>query len=208
MPKKWNTSREYYHNKGQEDAQKGKYEPPHGIVDDLTTWSKSGIRENSEENQAYREGYANQKGQSDGAKNEYNNPFSYSSNKDAHKAYKESWRSSYDNKEKESGGCFVSSACIISRNLPDNCSELSTLRAFRDDHLLTSSSGCKLVEEYYDIAQGIVKKINSRRNSDLIWEKVFVELIKPTCKLIDMGQFDEAVKLYRLEVLKLKQLYS
>jgi hypothetical protein len=34
-------SKEYYHNKAQEDGHKRDYDRPHGIFDDLTTWSSS-----------------------------------------------------------------------------------------------------------------------------------------------------------------------
>jgi len=44
---------EYYHDKGEQDRSKGDYKPPHGIVDDLTTWSDSGMKKNTEENEAY-----------------------------------------------------------------------------------------------------------------------------------------------------------
>lgn len=51
------------HDKGQRDASKRKYEPPHGILDDLTTWSDAGMKRNCEENQAYKAGYRNTKKQ-------------------------------------------------------------------------------------------------------------------------------------------------
>lgn len=54
---------EHYHNKGQEDAARGKYEPPHGMVEDLTTWSSDAMRKMAEENKAYDEGWRHAKDQ-------------------------------------------------------------------------------------------------------------------------------------------------
>lgn len=57
-------NKEYYHNKGEQDKAEGKgYNPPHGIIDDLTTWSKSGCDKNIEENSAYKSGYTNTENQ-------------------------------------------------------------------------------------------------------------------------------------------------
>jgi len=53
----------YYHNKGQEDYAAGKYEPPHGLLEDILTWSESGTREISEDNGAYDEGYGHAQSQ-------------------------------------------------------------------------------------------------------------------------------------------------
>jgi hypothetical protein len=51
------------HNRGEKDAAKGRYNPPHGIFDDLTTWTASGMKRNGEENEAYNKGYRNAKKQ-------------------------------------------------------------------------------------------------------------------------------------------------
>jgi hypothetical protein len=49
------------HNQGQEDAGKNDYDPPHGIVEDLITWSSSGMDKICEENTAYKAGWENGK---------------------------------------------------------------------------------------------------------------------------------------------------
>ena len=54
------THKEHYHNKGEQDrAEEKGYNPPHGVIDDLTTWSSTGMEKNREENQAYRQGWEN-----------------------------------------------------------------------------------------------------------------------------------------------------
>lgn len=54
-----------YHNEGQEDASKGKYDPPHNLLDDLLTWSDSGMKKMNEENSSYNEGWEHTKDQKD-----------------------------------------------------------------------------------------------------------------------------------------------
>lgn len=51
------------HNQGQEDGQSGEYEPPHGVVEDLFTWSESGMKEIKEENIAYDKGWHHSRGE-------------------------------------------------------------------------------------------------------------------------------------------------
>jgi|SRR3989344_7657801 len=66
---------EYYHNKGQQDASDGDYDPPHGLIDELSTWSDSGIENLVSENEDYDRGFYSTKAQidrSDG--NGYNPP--------------------------------------------------------------------------------------------------------------------------------------
>ena len=50
--------------RGAKDASNGKAaDRPHGIKSDLTTWTKSGMEKNREENEIYRAGYDNTKSQ-------------------------------------------------------------------------------------------------------------------------------------------------
>ena len=54
-----------YHNKGQEDESKDKYEPPHGILEDLATWSDHGMDKIAEDNGKYNEGWRHSRDQRD-----------------------------------------------------------------------------------------------------------------------------------------------
>jgi hypothetical protein len=67
---------DYYHNKGQSDAADGDYDPPHGGLDDLVTWSDHGMSKNACENHAYDLGYFHTRGQIDQVANEYDPPSS------------------------------------------------------------------------------------------------------------------------------------
>ena len=53
-------NKEYYHDKAEKDVAEEKgYNPPHGIVDSLTTWSRSEMERHGEENEAYDKGWDN-----------------------------------------------------------------------------------------------------------------------------------------------------
>lgn len=53
-----------YHAKGQQDYASGKdYEPPHGLLEDVLTWSRDGCRKIAEDNSAYRAGWSHAKSQ-------------------------------------------------------------------------------------------------------------------------------------------------
>lgn len=48
------------HNEGQNDRASGNdYDPPHGLVEDLFTWSPDSVRTLTEENAAYGGGWHN-----------------------------------------------------------------------------------------------------------------------------------------------------
>lgn len=64
-----------------------------------------------------------------------------------------------------SGGCYLTSACMYSKGLPDDCYELETLRNFRDTWLKNSEEGREIIKEYYEVAPKIVSAINETKES-------------------------------------------
>ena len=59
-------------------------------------------------------------------------------------------------KGQETSGCFLTSACVEAKGLPDDCRELTVLRNFRDTYLKASADGQRDVCEYYHVAPMIV----------------------------------------------------
>jgi len=106
-----------------------------------------------------------------------------------------------------SGGCFLTSACIEARGLPDNCEELTVLRAFRDGYMKSSSQGQSDICEYYHIAPAIVKKIRTQPNAVELFDNIYMELVLPCVELIHAGKNEEAHTKYRNFVKKLQTLY-
>lgn len=105
-------------------------------------------------------------------------------------------------------GCYLTTACINSRGLADNCLELQVLRKFRDKILVPSSAGKKLVREYYSIAPEIVQAVNEQgiEQAEIVWKNVYGD-IRKAISLISKRDFDGAVRHYKEMTLKLKGEY-
>lgn len=103
--------------------------------------------------------------------------------------------------------CYLTSACIEAKNLPDDCIELTTLREFRDGYVLYTNRGCMDIDHYYEIAPKIVSEINSHVDSKKIYEEIYNTIVNPSVKLIERGRLGEAYDLYKNKSLELERTY-
>ena|ERR1700722_3929011 len=110
-------------------------------------------------------------------------------------------------RDSESGNCFITTACISSMQLPDDCYELQTLRAFRDSYVLKLPNGNYLIEKYYSIAPRIVRSINRNSNSKIIYDALFNE-IRTACELIEKGNNKAAFLIYSKAVIRLSRRFK
>lgn len=69
--------------------------------------------------------------------------------------------------------CFLTTACLKAKGLPDNSEELTTLREFRDKYVKSLSNGAELIEEYYKIAPGLIKAIDESKTPDEFYDYIF-----------------------------------
>lgn len=99
-------------------------------------------------------------------------------------------------KRKKDDGCFITTACVESRNLPDDCYELTLIRGFRDSVLKTNPDLKPIVEEYYLNAPSIVSKINQSSDRERMYEEIYSEMIKPCIKAIENKENKEAIEIY------------
>ncbi len=106
------------------------------------------------------------------------------------------------------GGCFLTSACVESHALPDDCFELQTLRAFRDRMVAKSGEFRELVADYYSCAPKIVRAINAAPDSSRHWRRLYDDLVVPCVRLICSGCEKEAWKLYRGVVEELRSKWT
>ena len=106
------------------------------------------------------------------------------------------------------GGCYLTTACVVSRGLPDDCMELQTLRAFRDSYLAALPNGKEEIEQYYQMAPGIVANIDKRNDREEIWSQVYTNLVEPCVRMIRAQENDSAHQLYKAYSLELSQKYS
>jgi hypothetical protein len=103
--------------------------------------------------------------------------------------------------------CFLTSACTISKQLPDNCYELQTLRNFRDEYMKSSNYGNNLVENYYQIAPEIVKKINRLENKKEVYDYMYQTLVLPSLAYIEAGENENAMEYYKEYTEALNELF-
>ena len=106
-----------------------------------------------------------------------------------------------------SGGCYLTSACVEARGLPDDCEELTILRDFRDNWLKQQPGGAEEIAEYYATAPQIVTEINKRADARAIWDALYDVLVAPCVKLIQAGAMEQARERYRGVALELKEKY-
>ena len=104
-------------------------------------------------------------------------------------------------------GCFLTTACVEARNLPDDCYELETLREFRDGYVRSLPAGDEVIENYYDIAPRIIEKINASLDSSEVFEFLYERLVRRSVQLIESGRKHRAFENYRSIVRELKQEY-
>lgn len=107
-----------------------------------------------------------------------------------------------------SGGCYLTSACVETRGLPDDCEELTVLRNFRDNWLKQQPGGAEEVAEYYEAAPQIVAEINKRADAREIWNALYDALVAPCVKLIRCGEMERARERYKKTALKLKEQFA
>ena len=106
--------------------------------------------------------------------------------------------------------CYITTAVCEHQNKPDDCYELTTLRDYRDHYLMQTQCGREIVEEYYNIAPGLVMMIDMRNDADKIYQSIYDEYLKPCIKYIEDEKNEECRDLYMQMVrsLQKKYLYS
>ena len=110
-------------------------------------------------------------------------------------------------KEKNDDACFLTSACIKARGLPDDCEELTVLRRYRDGYLKNRPNGPEEIRRYYAIAPAVVSRIDQKENAGEIWNRVYEEMVLPCVRLIQEGKNEAAYRLYRSYTEALERAY-
>lgn len=95
----------------------------------------------------------------------------------------------------DKGGCFLTSACVNARSLPDDCLELSVLRDFREKRMLQSPAGRSALKEYARFAPSIVAAIDEQEDSASIWDRVYQDITQAV-SLVLSGKHEQAFEHY------------
>ena len=104
--------------------------------------------------------------------------------------------------------CYITTAVCESLNKEDNCRELNLLRNYRDNILAVEEDGQKLINEYYDIAPTIVKRIDRSEDSDAIYNKLYDDFIVKCIENIENYEYDKCREIYTEMVTELKKKYA
>lgn len=103
--------------------------------------------------------------------------------------------------------CYLTTACVNHMGKSDDCAELTILRNFRDNVLLSSIPGRELVRQYYAFAPQLLQRINQDSEKNRIYDSIYSEMIMPVIECIDQRKNEEAIALYRNFTLQLKEKY-
>ncbi len=105
------------------------------------------------------------------------------------------------------GLCFITTAICTQEGKPDDCEELTAFRAFRDGYLTSCPDGPALIEEYYDIAPGIVLHIELDRNKEKIYRDLRKTYLQPCYEDLQNGRLPQCKARYTKMVRDLERKY-
>ena len=103
--------------------------------------------------------------------------------------------------------CFITTAVCRTMDRPDDCYELTLLRKYRDGYLMSSEEGRRLVQDYYNIAPTIVKRIDREPDAGEIYRKIWTEYLCPCIGMIENGDQEACRDKYTEMVRKLEKEY-
>ncbi len=104
-----------------------------------------------------------------------------------------------------SSGCFLTTACVEYKGLPDDCRELTAMRKCRDEWLVNQPGGRDEIDEYYRIAPRIVERIKARSDANDVLETLYQEYILPCVDAVEAGETVKAYELYKQMVERMRR---
>ena len=114
--------------------------------------------------------------------------------------------SSYSSRSSSGGGCYLTTACMESMsNFHDNCSELTTLRSFRDSYV--EEKYPEEIQKYYQDAPKIVQQIDKDVRRQEIYRLLYQEYVLSSVRLIKENHLDAAYRTYKKMVSSLTEKY-
>ena len=105
------------------------------------------------------------------------------------------------------GLCFITTAVCQSRGLPDDCAELTAFRAFRDGYLRACPDGAALIDEYYNIAPGIVACIDICGDRSARYDAIRADYLDPCYRDLQAGKLEDCKNRYVRMVRALEKEY-
>ena len=103
--------------------------------------------------------------------------------------------------------CFVTTAVCEFMGRPDDCAMLTDFRAFRDGYLRSRPGGEAEILEYYDIAPGIVIRIDHCEDRAKIYPALYRRYLAPCHEALKAGDDARCHSIYRDMMRELKKIY-
>lgn len=104
--------------------------------------------------------------------------------------------------------CFITTVVVNILGYGDKCEHLQKLRKFRDNHMKGNPIYQPLLDEYVVVGPKIADAITNDPDKNSLALSLFDTYIKPVCTLLDKGEQQAAVELYKDMVLKLKGQFN
>lgn len=105
------------------------------------------------------------------------------------------------------GLCFITTAVCRYSGKPDDCEELTAFRNFRDGYLRSCLDGPALIDRYYDIAPGIVLRLDLAPDRDRRYEALRQDYLLPCYQDIRAGRLAACKERYVAMVRSLEEEY-
>ena len=105
------------------------------------------------------------------------------------------------------GLCFITTAVCRYSGKPDDCEELTAFRNFRDGYLRSCPDGPALIDRYYDIAPGIVLRLDLAPDRDRRDEALRQDYLLPGYQDIRAGRLAACKERYVAMVHSLEEEY-
>lgn len=102
--------------------------------------------------------------------------------------------------------CFLTTACIRHKHLPDHCEELQLLRSFRDHYMRSSATGIRLVNDYYLLGPQLVSAIEKDKEKASTYRYIY-GCIQKACDKILRNKNQGAQNVYTKMVHQLSKKY-
>jgi hypothetical protein len=81
--------------------------------------------------------------------------------------------------------------------MADDCALLQSLRGFRDSFMHATPERVAMLDEYYDRAPWLVETLLAYDDGVAFLKRLLMDYLLPAVKLIEQGEFESALLVYR-----------
>ncbi|QUO21529.1 hypothetical protein KFE18_13285 [Clostridiaceae bacterium Marseille-Q4143] len=103
--------------------------------------------------------------------------------------------------------CYVTTAICESLGKEADCYELRLLKDYRDQYMESDPERKEMVDEYYDIAPTIVKRMDRCDNRKELYQDLYDRYLMPCIHEIEDEKYEECCNRYQDMVMELKFRY-